>query len=56
MFKRLAKQLKTERGENNYFPMSSPVNSLKEQIKLIIEVNSGNKDIYVIKIYFYFIY
>ena len=33
MFKRLAKQLKTERVENNYFPMSSPVNSLKEQTK-----------------------
>ena len=33
MFKRLAKQLKTERAENSYFPMSSPVNSLKEQTK-----------------------
>lgn len=33
MFKRLAKQLKTERVENSYFPMSSPVNSLKEQTK-----------------------
>ena len=33
MFKRLAKQLKTERVENSCFPMSSPVNSLKEQTK-----------------------
>lgn len=33
MFKKLAKQLKTERAENSCFPMSSPVNSLKEQTK-----------------------
>ena len=33
MFKRLAKQLKTERVENSCFPMSSPVTSLKEQTK-----------------------
>lgn len=33
MFKRLAKQLKTERVESSCFPMSSPVNSLREQTK-----------------------
>ena len=33
MFKRLAKQLKAERVENSYFPMTSPVDSLKEQTK-----------------------
>ncbi|MDE6139092.1 MAG: hypothetical protein K2F57_06445 [Candidatus Gastranaerophilales bacterium] len=33
MFKKLAKQLKTERAENSCFPMSSPAHSLKEQTK-----------------------
>lgn len=33
MFKRLAKQLKSEHSENSCFPMSSPVYSLKEQTK-----------------------
>lgn len=33
MFKRLAKQMKQEKSENSYFPMSSPAKSLKEQTK-----------------------
>ncbi len=33
MFKKLAKQLKAERCENSCFPMSSPVQSLKEETK-----------------------
>lgn len=33
MFKKLAKQLKSERMESSCFPMSSPVQSLKEQTK-----------------------
>lgn len=33
MFKRLAKQLKSDKAESSCFPMSSPVNSLKEQTK-----------------------
>ncbi len=33
MFKKLAKQLKTEPRETNCFPMTSPVYSLKEQTK-----------------------
>lgn len=33
MFKKLAKQLKLEQCGNSCFPMSSPVNSLKEQTK-----------------------
>lgn len=33
MFKRLAKQLKQEKSEHSYFPMSSPANTLKEQTK-----------------------
>ncbi len=33
MFRRLAKQLKNDRVENSSFPMSSPMESLKEQTK-----------------------
>jgi len=33
MFKKLAKQLKAQNDENSYFPMSSPVQSLKEETK-----------------------
>lgn len=34
MFKKLAKQLKSENmGETSFFPMSSPVKSLKEETK-----------------------
>lgn len=33
MFKKLAKQLKAANDENSCFPMSSPVNSLKEEAK-----------------------
>ena len=33
MFKKLAKQLKSERMETSCFPMSSPVQSLKDQTK-----------------------
>lgn len=33
MFKKLAKQLKSEHSENTCFPMSSPVYALKEQTK-----------------------
>ena len=33
MFKKLAKQLKSANDENSCFPMSSPVNSLKEEAK-----------------------
>lgn len=33
MFKKLAKQLKAANDENSCFPMTSPVNSLKEEAK-----------------------
>lgn len=33
MFKKLAKQLKAANDENSCFPMTSPVNSLKEETK-----------------------
>ena len=33
MFKKLAKQLKAANDENSYFPMSSPINSFKEETK-----------------------
>lgn len=33
MFKKLAKQLKTQNDEKSYSPMSSPVSSLREETK-----------------------
>lgn len=33
MFKKLAKQLKVQNGENSCFPMSSPMRTLKEETK-----------------------
>ena len=45
MFKKLAKQLKASNDENSCFPMSSPINSFKEETKTTFFEDPDDHDV-----------